>query len=336
MMRRTIAVLALTLSIAACGPDAPEDFTVPERCYAEGSAIEIVGLEEAEVLHLHYGAQGGQHVYTPLTLRGVDPRSTSVRVSLARELDGRIIADQVFNRFAPGSEPCDVRVPRTELFVAGERADGLTALGRVQVFDAMRSETREVSGLCVSSDDTCGPHPLLQLEAGGAFVGPGDRVFLEDDGMLHLGVDPLAHGSGALWGRIGDVEVDAVPGDAIAIPATDGGAIEVRLVLSETSFREGGVLASFDGALTIGCSPLDASACASGETCDLGLAGEPSRCRAIGALADGDACDVPEDCAAGSTCAASGCRAWCDPAAPSCAPGETCIETLELGLCEPS
>lgn len=334
---RAIALSTAAL-LAACGPENGSGLEVPGSCYGEGTSIEIEGVEAGDVLQLYYGLQGGQHVYAPVVLRGVDPRTTSVRVELTRELDGQVVADQVFTRFVAGTGECEVALPMTELFVSTPRADGLAASMRVVVFDAARTEMRSVGGVCLSSEGACGDAPQLALRANGVDVSPGDRVFLDDAHQLRFSVDPASHEGGALWGRIGAARVDSSLGSELVIDAEDGGTIEVQLLLSSWGGPGGGgLIAAWSGELAIGCDVLgDGTECQDSETCDRGLAGEPSRCRAAGGAAPGEACTTADDCAAGATCVSETCRAWCDPAAPECGAGEACIETLDVGLCQPT
>lgn len=326
------AVAALVLG-AGCGPAPAPPFTVPAHCVDEAMPITMSGPAAGSDLPLHYGLQGGQHVYAPIVLRGVDPTSTSVRLTLTRERDGATVADQVFTFFFPGEDPCDVALPHTEFFVQTPLADGWRASLRIAVFDPPRSASFEVDGLCVSSGDGCDEHPALALRVGGHPVAPGDRVYLDDDGTLLLSVEGAPEGA-VLWGRADGQPIEQRASAPVAIPAADRRSLELALVLAAVERFGGGVLGVFDGRLEVGCSPL---APPPGCTCEVpDDAAGVSRCRAAGTRAVGEPCTRSEDCVGGASCAAGTCRAYCDPATPACAAGERCRALAQdLGLCEP-
>lgn len=242
VLRELVAMIALL----GCGPSASRGFAVPEHCFGAGTAIEVRGLEDGELRRLHYGPQGGQHVVPGIVLRGVDPRALTVEVVLTRELDGVTIATQVFTRFVPGIGECDVALPETELFVQSRFADGATASARITAYQGMTSEVREVSGVCVSSSDVCGPYDALIVRAGADAIADGS-VVATTSGELALAVE----GSGIVWGRVGSRTVEQRTSTPITFAVSAGESVPIALALSPELSPSHGVLGTFEGTITI-------------------------------------------------------------------------------------
>lgn len=247
-MRRELVAVVVVLGcvLLGCGPPAPGELTVPEHCYAAGTATEITGLDDGDLRHLHYGLQGGQHVYPGIVLRGVDPRALTVQVALTRELDGTTVATQVFTHFVPGLGECDVALPETELFVQSRFADGATASARITAYQGMTSEVREVSGVCLSSTDACGPYDALIVRAGTDAIADGSMV-AATSGELVLSVE----GSGIVWGRVGSRAVEQRASTPITLAVSAGESVPIALALSPELPPAHGVLGAFEGTITI-------------------------------------------------------------------------------------
>jgi len=95
------------------------------------------------------------------------------------------------------------------------------------------------------------------------------------------------------------------------------------------------------------CDLIMQSGCADGEGCYLA---DPSTgsgvCATAGTGGDGDSCSSATDCQGGFGCAGSpaACRAWCNPASPTCDTGYNCAHLTNssgdpipgVGVCVPS
>lgn len=82
------------------------------------------------------------------------------------------------------------------------------------------------------------------------------------------------------------------------------------------------------------CDALAGTGCELGEGCYFTDAGGLTDCREEGAAVEGEACSVPEDCAAGMSClglSVSTCRVICD-GEEDCSGGQTCVDAAFPGL----
>lgn len=323
---------ALGLLSTRCGPAAPEPFTVDPTCYAAGTPITIAAPPDGTPLELFYGPQGGQHIYPAVRIRGVDPRATRVRIELVRSLDELVIADQVFARFEPGEDRCDIAIPRTELFVLTPSADGARADLRITVFGGGATAMHISRDHCIASQlHDCGPFAPIALVAGERIVRPGDRIFAPE-GTIELSADTADRV--VLWGRIGGQRLTGEPGEPLRVSLPDRTMLNVELIASYADGSRRAVAGAFVGPLFVGCSPFEPGTCPAEQACRVLEKG--SLCRAAGGLPPGSPCTEPDACAAGAECHRNVCRAYCDPVEPACPDAESCVEIAPgIGLCEP-
>jgi hypothetical protein len=112
----------------------------------------------------------------------------------------------------------------------------------------------------------------------------------------------------------------------------------------DEAYVEGDLPAPGISLCTALCDPLAATSCGAGHECALGVTtGDRAftYCTTAGTATDGVACNTQADCAPTFECGyglGSGCRALCDPTAPSCA-AHSCrsvfnLATRVFGLCD--